>query len=137
MRQSLWGKYAAGIRDPKKNSSRMWLGTHEMPEDVALAFDKAAFKMRGSKAKLNFPHLIGSSRAPEPVRVRPRRPLASPEANPSSSSTSSDGGSPKPKSKWTNVDSAAQAEKVKIPAVVGGGLIIDDCDLVVSSTQFF
>ena len=79
MRRRLWGKYAAGIRDPKKNSFKTWLGTHEMPEDVALAFDKAAFKMRGSKAKLNFPYLIGSSGALEPIRVCPMSPLTSPE----------------------------------------------------------
>ena len=79
VRRRLWGKYAAGIRDPKKNSSKMWLGTYEMLEDVALAFDRAAFKMRGSKAKLNFPHLIGSSGALEHVRVCSTSPLMSPE----------------------------------------------------------
>ena len=73
VRNRPWGKFTAEIRDPTVKGSRVCLGTFNTAEEAALAYDRAAFRIRGTRALVNFPFALPHNSDSESGLVHKRK----------------------------------------------------------------
>ncbi|RLN33654.1 AP2-EREBP transcription factor [Panicum miliaceum] len=121
VRRRRWGRWAPEIRDPGK-AARVWLGTYATPEE-------AARRLKGAKAKLNFPFSTTTPSQAQPHQdqaATAARPLPAASPPPSSAGFAAvdfPGPSrPGRRRRWTDTAVMALASAAAAPAADGVSL---------------